>query len=192
MRKSFYADSGKHGGSNNKNGANGEDAVVLVPVGTEVVDEGVGMMLSDLTQEGSRVTAAHGGAGGKGNDRHHDATEGALGEDKIIRLELKLIADIGLVGFPNAGKSTLISHMSNAKSRIAAFPFTTKDPVLGVLKSAYGDSLVLADIPGLIEGAHAGKGLGHRFLKHIERTRFLLHLLEKSSQVNKSCAKAKS
>lgn len=178
MRKTFKATHGKHGGPNNMAGRDAEDLIVRVPKGTQVFEEPDGFLIADLVKNGDQVVAAKGGAGGKGNHRHADATRGEPGEEKTIRLELKILADIGIVGCPNAGKSTLISHVSNAKSKIAAFPFTTKSPILGVIKDSDGRSLVLADIPGLIEGANEGKGLGHQFLRHIERTRLFLHMID--------------
>lgn len=178
MKKTFKALHGKHGGPHNMTGKVAEDMLIRVPAGTQVFEEPEGYMIADLVKPGDRVVAAKGGAGGKGNHRHADATRGEPGEEKTIRLELKILADVGLVGCPNAGKSTLISHISNAKSKIAAYPFTTKSPILGAVRNSEGRSLVLADIPGLIEGAHEGKGLGHQFLRHIERTRLFLHMID--------------
>ena len=178
MKKTFRGGRGKHGGSNNMTGAEGTDLCLNVPLGTEIYDAETDHLLADLCEAGTEVKVSKGGAGGKGNNRRAESTPGHEGETKTIRLELKLIADVGIVGFPNAGKSTLISHVTNAKSRIAAFPFTTKAPVLGVVKSDYGDALVVADIPGLIEGAHEGRGLGDRFLRHVERTRMFLHIID--------------
>jgi GTP-binding protein len=178
MKKTFKALHGKHGGPSNMTGKVADDMIIRVPAGTQVFEEPEGYLLADLVNVGDRVTAAKGGAGGKGNHRHADATRGDAGEEKTIRLELKVLADVGIVGCPNAGKSTFISHVSNAKSRVAAFPFTTKTPVLGVISDGDGGSIVLADIPGLIEGAHEGRGLGHQFLRHIERTRLFLHLVD--------------
>ena len=178
MRKTFRAENGKHGGANHMSGAVGADLEVSVPLGTEVHDEETGMLLKDLVVAGARVVVARGGAGGKGNHKRAAASSGEPGETRAVRLELKLIADIGVVGFPNAGKSTLISRVSNAKSKIAPYPFTTKEPILGVVKHSDGDSLVVADIPGLIEGAHEGRGLGLEFLRHIERTKFFLELVD--------------
>lgn len=178
MKKTFKAAVGKHGGANNMTGRNAEDLIIRVPAGTQVFEEPEGYLLADLLKAGDRVVAAKGGDGGKGNHRHSDATRGAEGQVKTIRLELKVLADIGIIGCPNAGKSTFISHVSNARSKIAAFPFTTKTPILGVVKDSDGRTLVLADIPGLIEGAHEGRGLGHQFLRHVERTRLFLHLVD--------------
>ncbi|MFT5207451.1 MAG: GTP-binding protein [Candidatus Omnitrophota bacterium] len=181
LTKTFKANQGRHGSGNDMTGAAAKNFMVKVPIGTEVFDNDTGDLLADLCEPGELVNIAKGGLGGKGNHRLVEATQGALGIEKNIRLELKIIADVGLVGFPNAGKSTLISCISNAKSRIAAFPFTTKQPILGVLESGYGESVVIADLPGLIEGASAGRGLGHRFLRHIERTKTLIHLVDMAS-----------
>lgn len=177
-RQHFQADSGLHGSSNHKKGRYGEDLHILVPPGTIIKDAQTGLLLRELVHPGDRVIIAKGGEGGCGNSRHRSADAGALGEEKTVILELKLIADVGIVGYPNAGKSTLISKISSARPKIADYPFTTKAPVLGVAKIHEGSSLVFAEIPGLIEGAHHGKGLGDRFLKHIERTKVLIHLVD--------------
>ncbi len=175
--KHFKAASGKHGGSNNKTGEEGKDCVIEVPPGTVIRDGSTNMVLRDLKLVGEKVVIARGGAGGSGNSKKRDAVPGEEGESKELILELKLIADIGIIGYPNAGKSTLLSKITRAKPRIASFPFTTKSPMLGIAR--FKDfSFVVADIPGLIEGAHAGRGLGDRFLRHIERTRLLLHLVD--------------
>ena len=178
MNRYFTADNGGNGSSSNKTGHCAEDRVIGVPPGTEVYDEGSGELLRDLDKIGERVVVCRRGAGGRGNDKKNEATEGELGEEKDIHLRLKLIADVGLVGFPNAGKSTFISRISNAKSKAAAYPFTTKNPLLGVVKFDEGESKVIADIPGIIEGAHEGRGMGIDFLKHVERTKVLLHLID--------------
>jgi len=173
----FKAVSGKHGSSNNKKGEGGEDCIIKVPPGTVIYDAVAGFVLRDLKEVGEKVIIAKGGAGGKGNSLRRDATRGEKGETKDIYLELKMVAEVGIIGYPNAGKSTLLSKITRAKPRIADFPFTTKSPILGVAK--VGDfSFVVADIPGLIEGAHAGRGLGDRFLRHIERTKLLIHLVD--------------
>lgn len=183
-RVHFKADSGGRGGSNNKTGASAEELVIEVPPGTVVRDAESGTLLGDLVRENDRIVVAKGGRGGRGNARFASAAhqaprfaeKGEPGEERWITLELKLIADVGLVGVPNAGKSTLLSVMSNAKPKIADYPFTTLEPNLGVLH--YDDrDIVMADIPGLIEGAHEGVGLGHAFLRHVQRTRVLIHLL---------------
>lgn len=181
LSKNFKAAHGKHGGSNDMSGAAGESLLLDVPEGTQVFDDETGFLMADLVRAGDRVLCAKGGAGGKGNHRHAIAQRGEPGENRRVRLELKVIADVGLVGLPNAGKSTLINRLSHARSKVAAYPFTTKEPVLGVLRNADGDGLVIADIPGLIEGASAGKGLGHRFLKHIERTKLFLMVVDLSA-----------
>ena len=178
MNRHFMAEHGGNGSSSNKTGYCGNDLVLGVPPGTEVFDNGTGELLKDLDAIGARVMVCKGGAGGHGNNKKEDATPGEPGEAKEIFLKLKLIADIGLVGFPNAGKSTLISRISSAKSKIAAYPFTTKNPILGVVKFSDGDTKVVADIPGIIEGAHQGRGMGIEFLKHVERTRALLHMID--------------
>ncbi len=179
MNRYFTAQRGTNGSSNNKTGATAEDLVIGVPPGTEVYDHGTGELLKDLSEIGVRVMVCRGGAAGKGNDKRNDATDGDAGEEKDIHLRLKLIADVGLIGFPNAGKSTLISRISNARSKAAAYPFTTKNPILGVVKFDNGETTkVVADIPGIIEGAHEGRGMGIDFLKHVERTRSLLHVID--------------
>ena len=182
----FRADRGRHGQGSNKTGRSAEDLVVEVPVGTVVHDEDRVRVLADLSAEGERFVAAAGGQGGRGNARFATATnraptrheDGRPGEQRVLRLELKLLADIGLLGFPNAGKSTLISRISAARPKIADYPFTTLEPQLGVVDAGGYSSFVVADIPGLIEGAHEGAGLGHRFLRHVERCRLLVHLVD--------------
>lgn len=182
------AERGRHGEGSNKKGREGDDIVLAVPVGTIVYDQATGEQLYDFTQPGERCVVARGGKGGRGNARfatpwHQTPTEhepGSLGEEKMLRLELKLLADVGLVGFPNAGKSTLISVLSAARPKIADYPFTTLEPNLGVVLTHDQRTFVVADIPGLIEGAHEGAGLGIRFLRHVERTRLLVHLVDVS------------
>jgi len=182
------AERGRHGEGSNRTGAEGHSVDVPVPVGTVVYDEATGERLFDFTAPGQRFTVARGGRGGRGNARfatstHQAPTEhepGHPGEEKRLRLELKLLADVGLVGFPNAGKSTLISRISAARPKIADYPFTTLEPHLGVVQLENFRSFVVADIPGLIEGAHLGHGLGVQFLRHIERTRLLAHLVDVS------------
>lgn len=185
-KKHYKAERGQHGSGSNKHGKNAPDLILKVPVGTVIKDAETGELIADLTKEGQKVVVAKGGKGGKGNAMFKSSTnqapdyaeEGEKGEEKWIELELKLIADVGIIGFPNAGKSTLISVLSHARPKIADYPFTTLSPVLGVLQLDIGKSLVLADIPGLIEGASRGAGLGHEFLRHIERTKFLLHVID--------------
>ncbi len=182
------AERGRHGEGSNRTGRSGHDKEVPVPVGTVVHDAGTGDYLYDLKRPGQRFVAARGGRGGRGNARfatstHQTPTEhepGEPGEEKLLRLELKLLADVGLVGFPNAGKSTLISRISAARPKVADYPFTTLEPHLGVVSADDDRSFVVADIPGIIEGAHEGHGLGIRFLKHIERTKLLVHLIDVS------------
>jgi GTP-binding protein len=180
-RQHHEAGRGYHGSSNHKKGARGKDLVIKVPPGTLIKDFDSGLIIRDLINIGDKVIVAKGGVGGHGNSRNHEATEGTLGQVKTILLELKLIADAGIIGYPNAGKSTLISKISSAHPKIAGYPFTTKEPVLGVVKIHEGTSFVVAEIPGLIEGAHEGKGLGDKFLRHIERTRILIHLVDISA-----------
>lgn len=181
------AERGRHGEGSNRTGREGKDIELPVPVGTTVYNAETGDLLFDFTQPGQRFTVAKGGRGGRGNARFATSThqapteheEGKPGDFLKLRLELKLLADAGLVGFPNAGKSTLISRLSAARPKIADYPFTTLEPNLGVVQA--GDhTFVLADIPGLIEGAHQGHGLGVQFLKHVERTKLLVHLVDAS------------
>ncbi|MGB2630110.1 MAG: GTPase ObgE [Candidatus Omnitrophota bacterium] len=176
-KQHYRADKGKHGGSNRKNGRTGEDLLVKVPVGTIIKDAGTDLVLRDLAVAGERVIVAKGGPRGKGSAHIEGATPGEDGESKELILELKLVADCGIIGFPNAGKSTLVSRISKAHTKIADYPFTTKSPKLGIV-TVDEDTFVVADMPGLIEGAHSGKGLGVRFLRHIERTRVLVHLVD--------------
>lgn len=185
-QRHWRAERGTNGQGSDKSGKDGNSLVIYVPIGTIVRDAERGHVLKDLNHEGDSLIAAHGGRGGHGNThfksstnrapREHEA--GFLGEERQISLELKLIADVGLVGKPNAGKSTLLSRLSRAHPEIADYPFTTKFPNLGIVQSGFEQQFVMADIPGLIEGAHAGAGLGHEFLKHVERTRVFVHLVE--------------
>jgi GTP-binding protein len=184
--KHWRAKRGEHGRGSGCHGRGAEDLIVKVPPGTIVMDAIHGHVLKDLSQPGDQLVAAQGGKGGKGNTRFKSATNqapreftlGGDGESRHLTLELKVIADVGLVGKPNAGKSTLLSRVSRARPEIADYPFTTKVPHLGIVQLDLDRSLVMADIPGLIEGAHAGAGLGHEFLRHVERTRVLVHLVE--------------
>ena len=186
----YKAPSGNHGDSANKTGASGKDVVLPVPPGTVVRDKSSDQVLADLQEEGETMTVAEGGGGGKGNTRFktstdrapRKATPGYPGEEREIVLELKLLADVGLVGFPNAGKSTLISRISAARPKVADYPFTTLTPNLGVVKYSDFKSFVMADIPGLIEGAHKGKGLGDQFLRHVERTQVLLFVVDVNAE----------
>jgi GTP-binding protein len=182
----FTAERGRHGEGSNRHGKSGEDLIVKVPVGTLVYNNQTDQCLWDFTAPGQRFLAARGGRGGRGNARFatsvnqapRRADPGQPGEELELRLELKLLADVGLVGFPNVGKSTLLARLSAARPRVADYPFTTLEPYLGVAGLDGERSFVMADIPGLIEGAHEGRGLGTRFLRHIERTRLLLHLID--------------
>ena len=182
------AQRGRHGEGSQRTGRDGTDVELPVPVGTVVYDAETGEQLYDFTHPGERYVVAKGGKGGKGNARYATSThqapteheDGFPGEAKRLRLELKLLADVGLVGFPNAGKSTLISRLSAAKPKIADYPFTTLEPNLGVVQVGDDHTFVMADIPGLIEGAHEGHGLGDRFLRHVERTHLLIHLVDVS------------
>ncbi len=184
--RKFTAERGWHGEGSNRHGQDGADLIISVPVGTVIFDDATGEKLWDLDAPGVRLLAAKGGRGGRGNARFATSTRqaprkaepGEPGEERALRLELKLLADVGLVGYPNVGKSTLISRLSAARPKIADYPFTTLEPCLGVVALDPERSFVMADIPGLIAGAHLGRGLGVRFLKHVERTRLLLHLID--------------
>ena len=185
----YRAESGEHGRGKSQTGRNAPPCRIPVPLGTVVHDFETGELLADLTEPGQEFLAARGGRGGFGNEHYKSSTNraprradpGEPGESRVLSLELKLLADVGIIGFPNAGKSTLISRISNAHPQIADYPFTTLAPKLGVVKVEDFRSFVAADIPGIIEGAHEGRGLGLRFLKHIERTRLLVHLLDCSA-----------
>ncbi|MBF0489192.1 MAG: GTPase ObgE [Candidatus Omnitrophica bacterium] len=180
FKQHYDAKGGAHGGSNNKRGKNGDDCILPVPVGTVIWDYDNELLIRDLTTHGETVIVAKGGVGGRGNNKNRTVTLPQPGETKTVRLELKIIADVGLVGFPNAGKSTMICAISKVKSKIANYPFTTKAPVLGIVDDDDDNKFVIADLPGLIEGAHEGKGLGHQFLKHTERTKILVHVIDMS------------
>src|SRR5213593_624663 len=182
----YKAERGRHGEGSNRTGREGSDVVLKVPVGTIVYDSDTGEKVHDFSRPDERIVIARGGRGGRGNARFATSThqapreheDGHPGEERTFRLELKLLAEVGLVGFPNVGKSTLISCISAARPKIADYPFTTLQPHLGVVALDLDRSFVMADIPGLIAGAHLGRGLGVRFLKHVERTRLLLHLID--------------
>ena len=186
FKRCYQAQNGLHGSGKNKTGHNGEDIEIKIPVGTIVKDSETDTILFDFAEDGQRWVAAKGGRGGKGNAHFVTsvfqapkfAQPGEEGGTRPLALELKLLADVSLIGYPNAGKSTLISRMSAAHPKIADYPFTTLTPNLGVVKVADYKSFVVADIPGLIEGAHKGLGLGHKFLKHIERTKITVHLMD--------------
>jgi GTP-binding protein len=182
------ADKGQHGRGKDQTGASGDDLVLPVPRGTIVRDGETGESLADLTEADDRIVVARGGLGGRGNASFKSSTNrapryaqpGEEGEERAIRLELRLLADVGIVGFPNAGKSTLISVISSARPKIADYPFTTLAPNLGMVRMEEGESFVVADVPGLIPGAHEGAGLGSRFLRHLSRTRLLVHMVDLS------------
>jgi len=205
--REFKADRGRHGEGSNCSGVSGDDTILKVPVGTLVFDATGNVLLADLKEPGQRLLVAQGGRGGRGNQHFakpwHQAPrekeEGEAGEERNLRLELKLLADVGLVGFPNAGKSTLISVISAARPKIANYPFTTLEPNLGVVNAdggtgghgtELGRTFVVADLPGLIEGASHGAGLGIRFLRHVERTRLLVHLIDTSDMAEMDPVKA--
>ncbi len=188
FKKDFEAKSGRGGQGKDKSGRGGEDLILEVPPGTLVIDADTNEVIKDLTEKDERFTVARGGRGGQGNARFKSsvrqtprfAQPGEPGQYFSLKLELKILADVGIIGFPNAGKSTLIRAISSAKPKVADYPFTTLSPNLGVVKTDRGEPFVVADIPGLIEGAHTGAGLGIHFLRHIERTRILLHLIDAS------------
>ena len=187
-RSHFKAEKGMHGQGKKKHGRNGADHIISVPVGSLVKDAETEEVLADLTEEGQSVVVARGGKGGHGNTHFASSTNrapriagrGKPGEERWLRLELKILADIGLVGLPNAGKSTLLSKLSAAQPKIASYPFTTLEPHLGVMQLEGHAPCIIADIPGLIDGAHAGAGLGYKFLRHIERTKVIVQLLDAS------------
>jgi GTPase len=193
-RKEYRAKPGEPGANKDMYGRAGVDLVLRVPPGTQVYDDASGDLLADLRAEGERFVIARGGRGGRGNMHFATPTDraprhaqpGTPGEERDIRLDLKLLADVGLLGFPNVGKSSLIARISAARPKIADYPFTTLVPNLGMVRLSGERSLVVADIPGLIEGAHAGAGLGDRFLRHVERTRVLIHLIEVSYEEGRS------
>jgi len=195
-RRHFRAGHGGNASSNKRHGAQGKDCLLEVPMGTLILDEETGELVRELLEPREEVTVARGGAGGVGNAAREKTKypgaagphygkrfdtgrmEGAVGEDRRLKLELKILADVGIIGMPNAGKSTLIGKISQARPKVAAFPFTTLHPVLGAVELPDGSPIVAVDVPGLIEGAHQGKGLGLDFLRHIERTRLLVHLMD--------------
>jgi GTP-binding protein len=182
----YNAERGLHGKGADRHGKSGADTVLRVPIGTVVAERDSGELLGDLTAAGARLVVARGARGGRGNARFATATNraprradlGRPGQERWIHMELKLLADVGVIGFPNAGKSTLVSRLSAAKPRIADYPFTTLQPTLGIVRVDEGRSFVIADLPGLIPGAAEGRGLGHRFLRHTDRTRLLLHMVD--------------
>jgi GTPase len=185
-RRHYEAERGQHGRGANRHGASGGDLVLKVPVGTLVSDRDTKEALGDLTGDGQRLLAVRGARGGRGNARFSTSTNqaprradlGRSGEQRWLHLELKLLADVGVIGFPNAGKSTLVSRLSAAKPKVAEYPFTTREPVLGIVRGTDDKTFVIADLPGLVPGAAEGRGLGHQFLRHTERTRLLVHMLD--------------
>lgn len=185
-QRKYVAEHGEDGSKKRKAGRNGEDLILKVPPGTIIRDEAIGLVIADLKEEGDRAVVAKGGRGGKGNQHFANAVRqapafarsGSDGVEKWVVLELKMIADVGLLGFPNVGKSTFLSVVTKAKPKIANYHFTTLTPNLGVVQTKFGESFVLADIPGLIEGAAEGVGLGHDFLRHVERTKVLIHIVD--------------
>lgn len=189
-KRHYEAERGVHGQGSNRHGASGDDLVLRVPVGTVIVDRDTGERLADLAAPGQRVRAIAGVPGGRGNARFATSTNraprqadlGRPGPSRWLKLELKLLADVGVIGFPNAGKSTLVSRVSAATPKIGDYPFTTLQPTLGIVRVSDDRSFVIADLPGLIPGASQGRGLGHQFLRHTERTRLLLHLLDLDPQ----------
>jgi GTPase len=193
-QRHYKAKRGVHGKGKDQHGKNAEDLLIPVPLGTMIKDFESGAFYGDLTEDGQTLVIARGGKGGRGNARFVTATNqapkeaepGVPGQEKTLKLELKLLADVGLLGFPNAGKSTLISRVSAARPKIADYPFTTLVPNLGVVSYGDGATFILADIPGLIEGAHEGAGLGIQFLRHIERTKILIHLLDLSPMTQRN------
>lgn len=190
-KKKYVAPSGENGSGNNKYGKDADDLYIKVPVGTQIIRDDTNELIADLTKPGQKAIVLRGGKGGRGNAKFASATlktprfaeSGEEGKELYVRLELKLLADVGLVGFPNAGKSTLLAACTNARPKIANYPFTTLYPNLGVVYHK-GKSFVMADIPGLIEGAHRGEGLGYDFLKHIERTKLILHIIDVSNPLS--------
>jgi len=186
LKRQFKAQNGAHGQGKQRTGKNGEDLIIEIPPGTLVKDADTGEVLKDFTAVGESYIVVHGGRGGLGNTRFKTSTNrspryaqpGEESQNRRLKLELKLLADVGIIGLPNAGKSTLISKISSASPKIGHYPFTTLTPTLGVVETGWGEPFVVADIPGLIEGAHLGAGLGTQFLRHIERTRILIHLID--------------
>ena len=181
-KQHYRAAKGGNASSKGKTGKEGADCVIRVPVGTILRDHATGLLIRDLVEDKQSVVIVQGAPGGLGNEARKTITQPGTGEERTLDLELKVIADVGIIGFPNAGKSTFITGISNAKSKIASYPFTTKQPILGIVRAAdddpKGKDFIVADLPGIIEGAHQGKGLGDRFLRHAERTKILLHMID--------------
>jgi len=188
-----HAQDGNHGKGKQQTGRTGQDLLIRVPCGTEIRDEPTGKLLADLIAHAEQIVIARGGQGGLGNCRFkththqapHEHTDGEPGEEKKVRLDLKIIADVGLIGFPNAGKSTLLGAISHAHPKIASYPFTTLNPIIGILCSELHTDITIVDIPGLIKGAYRGDGLGHAFLRHVERTRFLIFVIDMAGTDNR-------
>jgi len=186
VERYYRAETGKNGGPSNRTGKNGKDMEIKIPAGTLIIERDTGTIIADMTKHGTRKVIVKGGRGGKGNKHYATSTRqvpgfskiGEEGEELWVRLELKLLADVGLIGYPNTGKSTILSVVSSAKPEIADYHFTTIEPNLGVVYLEDDKSFVIADIPGIIEGAHKGAGLGHEFLRHIERTKLLVHVVD--------------
>jgi GTP-binding protein len=195
-RSHFKAGKGGHGQGRNKHGRRGSACIIKVPIGSVISDADTGEVLADLVHDRDRFVAAKGAAGGRGNSHFASAANraprfaenGGVGQERWLLIELKLLADVGLIGLPNAGKSTLLSRLSAANPKVASYPFTTLEPQLGVLKFSHHEPSIIADIPGLIEGAHQGVGLGHKFLRHVERTRILLHVIDASGEGDRPLA----
>jgi len=184
FRQHHKAQKGGNASSKGKKGKSRENCILRVPIGTVVRDEETKLLIKDLSEDQQSVIVAKGGEGGIGNEHRKIPTPFQKGERRTVSLELKLVADVGIIGFPNAGKSTLISNISKVKSKIANYPFTTKQPILGIVE--YGEeSFIVADLPGIIEGAHKGKGLGDRFLRHAERSKILIHLIDMAGTENR-------
>lgn len=177
FKQHYVAENGKHGSSKGKKGKEGRPCILRVPTGTILRNHETGLLIRDLVQDGDKVIVAKGGIGGRGNRKRKISIPPGKGQSLTITLELKIIADVGIIGFPNAGKSTLISNISGVKSKIANYPFTTKQPILGFVTHE-DKEFIVADLPGIIEGAHEGRGLGDRFLRHAERTKILIHLID--------------
>ncbi len=188
----FFAENGENGKSSNRHGKNGKDVLIEVPVGTIVIDRSTGKVIADLNEDGKSVVVAKGGKGGRGNKSFATSTErsphysekGESGEERNLELRLKILSDVGIIGFPNAGKSTLLSKVTNARPTIGSYAFTTLSPKIGVVKLAPGKQFVMAEIPGIIQGASKGKGMGNEFLSHVERTKVLLILIDGSNRKN--------
>ncbi|OGX25321.1 MAG: hypothetical protein A2Y03_11285 [Omnitrophica WOR_2 bacterium GWF2_38_59] len=182
FKQHHKASKGGNASSKGKQGRTGQNCILRVPMGTIIKDAETGLLIRDLVEDGQLIAVAKGGCGGIGNGQKKVPKPPGKGEERTISLELKLIADVGIVGFPNAGKSTIISNISRVKSKIASYPFTTKKPILGIVQNDDESSFVIADLPGIIEGAHKGKGIGDKFLRHAERTKILVHVIDMAAE----------